>query len=184
MLARQVAAEPAEVVCPEFHGSGEPGLCRTAVEGLSRCCALQSGPATAWLRCRLGAATQFCTQTAPADCRAQTAEHRHVSQNSSVSFDAAVLTRQQTAGRATAPTFPTAGTSRSGSRTSGNRMSALPCITVVNFQKLKRAYEHIGTRGAVLHHSAETVLCYRNCFFFLLLLLRVSAVRKENLPML
>ena len=44
-------------------------------------------------------------------------------------------------------------------------MSALPCITVANFQKLKRAYEHIGTRGAVLHHSAETVLCYRNCFF-------------------
>ena len=46
----------------------------------------------------------------------------------------------------------------------------------------------LGIRGAVLLHSAETVLCFRNHFVlcyvsYVLLLVRVSAVRKEKLPM-
>ena len=40
----------------------------------------------------------------------------------------------------------------------------------------------LGTRGAVLHHSAETVLCFRNQIFFFFSS-SVSAVGKVDLPM-
>ena len=45
----------------------------------------------------------------------------------------------------------------------------------------------LGTRGAVLHHSAETVLCFRNQVVLLscCLVLPYQSIRaqKENLPM-
>ena len=41
----------------------------------------------------------------------------------------------------------------------------------------------LGTRGAVLQDSAETVLRFSNHILFFFFLLKVSAARKENLPM-
>ena len=40
----------------------------------------------------------------------------------------------------------------------------------------------LGTRGAVLHRSAETVLCFRVHILFVLLL-KVSVAGKDDLPM-
>ena len=49
-----------------------------------------------------------------------------------------------------------------------------------------RSCVELGTRGVVLHHSAGTVLCFRNhvfCFLVLCCFLKVSAAGKDDLPM-